>query len=160
MTTNKNTKPIKILFVCTGNICRSPMAQIIFENIAKKHQKSAKNDQKYAGFVVKSAGIGAQYGEFTSDLALLALKKCGEGTHKPFASTLFTREMIGEFDRIVCMTAYHKQRIDPGSIYFNVQTLANYDIPDPWGYAEDIYIEVCKQLQTAVKELYNNICKM
>jgi len=142
---------MKILFVCTGGICRSPMAEIIFENLAKAHKRT--------DIFVRSAGVDAQPSELTSDLALKALKECGEGAHKPFQSTKFTPEMVKEFNYIFCMAACHKHRIDPQNIYKNVRVLTANDVRDPWGYGIDVYKNVCKQLQTALKELYDMICR-
>ena len=43
-----------VLFICTGNVCRSPMAEGLFRDLVEK------ND---ADFAVKSAGVGAQDGQ-------------------------------------------------------------------------------------------------
>ena len=57
---------MKLLFVCTGNTCRSPMAQAIFTDMAKECG---------IDFVTGSAGLHAQDGTPASEYAVLA---CGE----------------------------------------------------------------------------------
>lgn len=139
---------MKILFVCTGNICRSPMAMVIFQNICiGKGQKNVK---------VAGAGTHAEF-EATKE-AVEALKVCGEKLpRKRLLATQFTERMLCEYDHIICMTQRHADYI--GHHHANVKTLHEFadcgDIFDPYGYPLDIYIEVCKKLQNALSVLYN-----
>ena len=137
---------MRILFVCTGNICRSPMAEVIFKNLNSKN-------------IVKSAGIYAA-DEMTCE-AGEALKNCGEKLpRKKMKATQFKPSMLSEFDHIICMTRRHKEYIGD---FAHVKTLDDFagcgDIFDPYGWPLDVYIEVCKKLQGALKVLYNKICE-
>ena len=54
-----------ILFICTGNVCRSPMAEGLFKNLV---------DQNKADLIVISAGVGAQNGQPPSENAIRAMQ--------------------------------------------------------------------------------------
>ena len=140
----------KVLFVCTGNICRSPMAQVIFGNLCKNKKVT-----------VKGAGTGAGDGWQMTREALAALKYCGEKVpRKPLLATRFDKAMIKAYDHIITMTQAHADFIGK---HPNVKTLDEFtgcgDIMDPYMYPLDVYIDVCKKLQGALKILYKEIVK-
>ena len=84
-----DTNMKKVLFVCTGNTCRSPMAEAIFNNLCNKDSISF------------SAGIYASEGRPVSENSVLALSEIGlETTHR---STLVTSEMMKEYDYVVIL---------------------------------------------------------
>ncbi len=116
---------VKILLVCTGNTCRSPMAEGILKNILSNYD-------------ISSAGIITANGLTPSENAVLATKEIGIdiSSHK---SRLITKEIFEDSDIILCMTQAHKEMI---LTYFGVNdktfTLAEFagengDIPDPFG---------------------------
>jgi glycine hydroxymethyltransferase len=72
-----------ILFVCTGNICRSPMAEGLFRQAVK-----GRND-----FRVLSAGVGAVDGLPPSEFATRALKELGIDISKQ-RSRMLTAELV------------------------------------------------------------------
>jgi len=141
---------MKVLFVCTGNICRSPMAEVIFRNLCEKNGRK--------DIIVRGAGTYA-CDEMTPE-AMEALKICGEVVpKKPIRATQFEAGMLSEFDYIICMTRRHVQQIGTRE---NVKTLDEFagcgDIFDPYMYPLDVYIEVCKKLQGALKKFYDCVC--
>ncbi|MBU5594857.1 low molecular weight protein arginine phosphatase [Amphibacillus sp. MSJ-3] len=112
---------MKVLFICTGNTCRSPMAEAILQD---------KSD-----YQVKSAGIFAQPGTPTNEKAIAALKS--KHIHFNGSSQPLTNTLVEWADLILTMTNQHKYTVVSqftqahGKIY----TLKEYvsdDIDETW----------------------------
>lgn len=100
----------KILFVCTGNTCRSPLAEVL----ARKHvaeQLDIPVDQILAhGFHFVSAGTGTLPGMPASGGAVEAAKEVGLdlSSHR---SNLVTPELVAACDRIYCLSNSHREDV-------------------------------------------------
>lgn len=91
----------RILFVCTGNTCRSPMAETIMKHMIQK-------DGREQDFEVLSAGIMAQTGEGASNLAWQTMSEMGLDVSWHRARQL-NRSMMQEAHLVFTMTRAHKE---------------------------------------------------
>ncbi len=143
---------INVLFVCTGNTCRSAMAQYIFADFVER-----KGMGEY--FDVRGAGLSALNGDDMSEQAKQVLFEKGIREVNHFARRL-TREMVEASDLVVCMTEGHFRTI---GAFENVTTVARItggaDVSDPWGGSLDDYRKVAAYLEYACGDVYDAALK-
>lgn len=146
---------MNILFVCTGNTCRSPMAEALL-----KH--------KMENVSVQSAGVFAHPHVQASDHAICALKEKGiTFTHK---SQQITDELLDWADIVLTMTVAHKQLLLEQYPTYNEKyfTLKQYvqnreddspldDVIDPFGGTLDIYKQTLMELEQLIDLLIDKL---
>lgn len=157
-----NLKNLKLLLICTGNTCRSIMAQGIIEDMVK--------DKKLSIDVI-SAGINAIEGECPTKNAVDVMNDMNIdiSSHK---AKLLTKKMIDEADLIITMTEAHKKSIQKyldnhkGKL-FTLKEFANdenindsLDIQDPYGGNYNDYKNCLDEISKYAISAINKIIKM
>ena len=136
----------KILFVCTANICRSPMACAVFNALA--HDNGLP-------YVASSAGVAALKGRPMPDNAVEVLEEAGiqSETHR---ARQVSSEMLSGADLVLAMNSAHVaelQQLSENRLTRQIHTLPDYasgtvngEISDPYGYPVTAYRACLRQL--------------
>lgn len=151
---------MNILFVCTGNTCRSPMAEGIFKALLK--------DNNIDNINVSSAGISTFEGDSANEKAIYTLRNKGIDI-KSHKSRQITKEIIENSDLILTMTKSHKRMILNALpeylnkvftikeyVYINNNeelTGKNLDIADPYGLDYNIYEKCAAEIEENLKKI-------
>ena len=144
-----------ILFVCTGNVCRSPMAEGLF-----RHAMRGRSDYR-----VVSAGVGAIDGQPPSAHAVRALKELQIDISRQ-RSQMLTGELVHKADYIFGMTHGHvdaitllyPQAADKTFVLREFDdTLDSFekDIADPIGGSYEVYLNVRDQIEQGIVTMLN-----
>lgn len=143
-----------ILFVCTGNSCRSVMAKAIFEKLLKESLLLDK-------FRVESAGISALVGVPPASLTIDVLRQEGMDVSGHLGRSL-TDQMIKEADLIFIMDNVHREFIlkkDPTSEKKVFLLWEKGEVQDPIGKSYDVYQEVFKIIKDSVEDVFFKIVR-
>ncbi len=139
----------RILLVCTGNICRSPLAAALMER--------AFAERGVEGIEVSSAGTGAWDGAPASEGAyLVGLEQ--ELDLSGHRARLLTRDLVEQSSIILTMARHHRARVDELGGEGRVFVLGEYagrsgeaaEVSDPFGGDLDVYRDTCAELATLV----------
>lgn len=147
----------KIMFICTGNICRSAMADSLMKKLAKDNNKEIE---------VYSCGIFAEDGDMPTFNAIEAIKEYGVDL-KLHRATNIRNSKIEDMDIILCATVSHKNNVinmypNLKDKIFTIKEYANYDkndldIPDPWGYDIETYRFCASTINKCLDIIINKI---
>jgi protein-tyrosine-phosphatase len=149
---------MKILFVCTGNTCRSPMAEALFRQMDKEGTHE-----------VRSAGIAACDGLPASANATQILQN--RGIHCNHTTKRVNKELIDWADLILTMTFSHKlfllnQYDEAKEKIFTLKEYVtteeeletdeklNWDISDPFGGDLEEYKACAEEIESSLEKLY------
>ena len=146
---------MKILFVCTGNTCRSPMAEGILKDMAKKEGLDLE---------VKSAGLAVYDGDNAAKNSIEAMREIDIDILNHRSSQLH-RGLIEESDLILTMASGHKHGILMdftmyGNKVFNLLEYAygrDKDVEDPYGGSLELYRKTRDEIYEAVVEIVKNL---
>jgi protein-tyrosine phosphatase len=168
-------RPFRVLFVCIGNVCRSPLGErLLVTKLRPEH------------FVVSSAGIGAMVGSPMTPEAAGHLASYG-GSADGFAGRQLTPAMVDESDLVLAATKAIRSRVledspaalrrtftalefaalldvvsarpDPAVLVQSAAeersraALDDFDIPDPFGRGDEAHLVAAQLMATAVERI-------
>ena len=124
----------RILFICTGNTCRSPMAEVLCAKLLAEQLGCTPGELSRHGFCVQSAGLAAMMGSEASPDGVRVVADHGADLSR-HRSRMATMEMLLWADHIFTMTASHAYALSPVAQIQTPQLLspAGDDVADPIG---------------------------
>lgn len=138
---------MRVVFVCTGNTCRSPMAEAIFRFYAK--ESGVKADVSSYGLFINPEECE------TRGQALIAVRKLNIPIRKK-KSKVITEDVVKNADYVVTMTK-NKKRIAVRQRFYFSELVGGGDIPDPYGLDQNAYDVTAFRLKLASQNLLNII---
>ncbi|MFO7951311.1 MAG: low molecular weight protein arginine phosphatase [Bacillota bacterium] len=147
---------LKVLFVCSGNTCRSPMAEWLFNRETAKSNLAFKVE-------ASSAGIATVPGQKASEEARQLLTAIGINKIESHSATLLTKEMIEDSDLVLVMTADQRRHLlsfyphAANKTYllkeFTDPEEMEYDIEDPLTLGHEDYRRVMEDIHSCIQKL-------
>ena len=141
-------QPLTVCFVCSGNTCRSPMAEVVLNYLGKGKYRAV------------SAGTCACDGDGITENAALALERMGipsEGNHdyRNHRARSVKYSDIVHSDMVVGMTFRHSLQLISAfpECAEKIRTMP-FEIPDPFMYGEAVYDKCLEMITEGLRELF------
>ena len=141
-----------VLFVCTGNTCRSPMAEGLAKHALAEMKGVPIGELEAAGIRVRSAGVMTGGGSPASGQAVEAMSRVGVEIADHQSSAL-TADLIQDADAIYTMTDSHRQAVlmhSPAAAEKTDLLDPAGDIIDPFGAPVDVYVQTAEMIRDAL----------
>lgn len=138
----------RILMVCVGNICRSPMAEALLA-----HELRASSPHR----VVESAGISALVGKPADPIAVELMKERGIDLSAHRARQL-TGNLLRDFELVLVMEAGHQRAVESmqpsarGKV-FRLGKWGNFDVPDPYRHPREEFERSLALIERGIRDL-------
>jgi len=149
-----------VVFVCTGNTCRSPMAEGLFRKYLAESLKSEVEELEQRGYLVLSAGLAASPGMPVSPQSVEALASAGVDLSDHLSRPL-TPKLVQQADRIFTMTREHRDSIvatyPEAATRTELLSREGRDISDPIGLSQEAYDQCAEEIAQQVRSLVQDM---
>jgi protein-tyrosine phosphatase len=144
-----------VLFVCTGNTCRSPLAEAIAKRLLADRLACAVEDLPRRGVWILSAGVSA-FGEAPATTEAVAVANEFGAHLSEHASRAVSAQLLAAADDVIAMTHGHAQAL--ASRFPNIGPpprllCGDADLDDPIGAGLEVYRECARTIRTHLEKL-------
>jgi tRNA threonylcarbamoyl adenosine modification protein (Sua5/YciO/YrdC/YwlC family) len=145
-----------IVIVCTGNTCRSPMAEHLLRKLVAEKLGCSIDETEQRGVIVASAGVSASPGGCAAPEAVEVMKKAHGLDLSRHESQPLSDKLVKHADTILALTNAHRQAIirrwPEIAARTEVMRLDRGDIEDPIGGPAEVYEQCAGQIEAALRE--------
>ena len=144
-----------VVFVCTGNTCRSPLAEGLMRRKLAESLGVRDDEVESRGVIVTSAGLAASSGSRASQQTAELLKECGISADQHTAQQL-SDHLVRQADLLITMTRGHQQSIldvwPEAAPRVKLLDAEHGDIADPIGGSIDVYRHCADQIKRGLDQ--------
>ncbi|MCI0461300.1 MAG: Sua5/YciO/YrdC/YwlC family protein [Gemmataceae bacterium] len=152
--------PCTIVFVCTGNTCRSPLAEALCKKMLAQRLGCGVDELPQRGYRVLSAGLSAMAGDVAATEAVEVARELGTDLSGHVSQRL-THDLLAQADYLLPMTRSHLRALVPYCAADGAQPrlLASdeSDIPDPIGGDREVYRACALQIAGYLEEFLGKL---
>jgi protein-tyrosine phosphatase len=148
------------LFICTGNTCRSPLAEGFFRKMLADRLRCAEDELADHGFMVLSAGMSAEAGLPAAPESVEVARRSGVDL-RAHESQPVTERLLEQADRIFAMTQGHREALLAANprLANRIELLARdqSDISDPIGAGQAEYEACCVDIERNLRAILESL---